>query len=351
MLELCGLKGHRVGGARDLADARELHRERGRRDVGRRAGADGRGARRAPRAVRRRARARGGRSSAPLGARPRAICARLVRSAGRNAVARDESGPTRCAHPALGVRRDPGGTGVPLGHVGGGRSRGGRRAARRGETVRVAEGAIRRGARARERARSAVVSVPALAPGRSPRACAGSPPRPLLRRRPRCSRSPAVLGSRRERRSSRSSRSPSRAPRRGRRRRARALAPRGRSLLAVDLDASSADVEAIPTVAAADARPRLPAHARRRVVPSGPSPCSAGRRLLARVCARPRDRRRSTAARDRRCHASGSARASTIRVGEPLAGDPAAAVRAVAPLAGRTLPVRVASVGPRRRTS
>ena len=31
MLEACGLKGHRIGGARDLAEARELHRERRRR--------------------------------------------------------------------------------------------------------------------------------------------------------------------------------------------------------------------------------------------------------------------------------------------------------------------------------
>ena len=42
MLELCGLKGHRIGGARDLAQARELHRERGRRDERRLCRAHGR---------------------------------------------------------------------------------------------------------------------------------------------------------------------------------------------------------------------------------------------------------------------------------------------------------------------
>ena len=44
MLELCGLKGHRIGGAHDLAQARELHRERGRRDERGLRRADGRGA-------------------------------------------------------------------------------------------------------------------------------------------------------------------------------------------------------------------------------------------------------------------------------------------------------------------
>ena len=59
MIEECGLKGHRIGGAVDLAAPRELHRERGRRDVGRLPRADGRGAPARARAVRRRARARG----------------------------------------------------------------------------------------------------------------------------------------------------------------------------------------------------------------------------------------------------------------------------------------------------
>ena len=59
----------------DLAAARELHRERGRRDVGRRARADGRGAAARARAVRRRARARGAiprpaRAAAAVGERP-----------------------------------------------------------------------------------------------------------------------------------------------------------------------------------------------------------------------------------------------------------------------------------------
>ena len=44
MLELCGLKGHRIGGARDLAQARELHRERGWRDERRLCRAHGGGA-------------------------------------------------------------------------------------------------------------------------------------------------------------------------------------------------------------------------------------------------------------------------------------------------------------------
>ena len=37
LIEACGLKGHRIGGAVDLRAPRELHRERRRRDVGRRA--------------------------------------------------------------------------------------------------------------------------------------------------------------------------------------------------------------------------------------------------------------------------------------------------------------------------
>ena len=59
MLEACGLKGHRDRRRADLAEARELHRERGRRDDGRLPGADGRGPPPRARAVRRRARARG----------------------------------------------------------------------------------------------------------------------------------------------------------------------------------------------------------------------------------------------------------------------------------------------------
>ena len=59
MLELCGLKGHRIGGAADLAQARELHRERRRCDERRLHRADGRGAATRARAVRRGARARG----------------------------------------------------------------------------------------------------------------------------------------------------------------------------------------------------------------------------------------------------------------------------------------------------
>ena len=59
MLELCGLKGHRIGGARRLAEARELHRERRRSDDRRLPGADVRGAAASARGVRRRARARG----------------------------------------------------------------------------------------------------------------------------------------------------------------------------------------------------------------------------------------------------------------------------------------------------
>ena len=85
MLELCGLKGHRIGGAADLAEARELHRERGRRDDSRLPRADGRGPPPGARGVRRRARARGraarrhrarltsdGSPAAPIGARRQA---------------------------------------------------------------------------------------------------------------------------------------------------------------------------------------------------------------------------------------------------------------------------------------
>ena len=122
-------RGVRAQGTRDrrrvdLADARELHRERGRRDDRRRARADGRGAPPRPRAVRRRARARG-----------------------RSCSARSRS------------RR---------------KGRGG------GETRDVAGGrGSRNRSRPRARAATAVAPVPARRGGRSPRAVPVRPLRPL----------------------------------------------------------------------------------------------------------------------------------------------------------------------------
>ncbi len=59
MLEACGLKGHRIGGAQISPKHAELHRERRRRPDGGRGRAHGRGAAPCPRAVRRRVAARG----------------------------------------------------------------------------------------------------------------------------------------------------------------------------------------------------------------------------------------------------------------------------------------------------
>ena len=96
LIEECGLKGHRIGGARDLRAARELHRERGRRDVGRRARADGRGAPAGARAVRGRARARG---ALPRPARAAAAVGERGRRGEQGCVARPGErprAPRRC---------------------------------------------------------------------------------------------------------------------------------------------------------------------------------------------------------------------------------------------------------------
>ena len=83
MLEACGLRGHRIGGAQYLAAARELHRERRRRTSGGRSRADGRGPAASARGVRGRARARG-----------RAIARRARSLPGRRRAAGRASAPT-----------------------------------------------------------------------------------------------------------------------------------------------------------------------------------------------------------------------------------------------------------------
>ena len=87
MLEECGLKGHRTRRRRRLAEARELHRERGRRDDGGLPRAHGRGAAACARAVRSDPRARGRarrrhRASAARGRRT-SVLARRTPSHGR----------------------------------------------------------------------------------------------------------------------------------------------------------------------------------------------------------------------------------------------------------------------------
>ena len=95
MLDACGLKGYTVGGARISPTARELHRERGRRDRRGRDRAHGRGAAASPRAIRRRARARGG-------------AARRPQPAARRRAAMTRQPPVRRARRAQGARLAPG---------------------------------------------------------------------------------------------------------------------------------------------------------------------------------------------------------------------------------------------------
>ena len=99
MLEACGLKGFRIGGAQISPEARQLHRERRRRHDRRRAGADGRGAAPGARAVRRRA--------APRGAAPRRDRGAGGVGAGRRAPNEASCRPVREASPVLGRRRRP----------------------------------------------------------------------------------------------------------------------------------------------------------------------------------------------------------------------------------------------------
>ena len=129
MLERCGLRGHRIGGRDDLPAPRELHRERRRRDERRLPRADDRGPATRTRAVRRRARARGG----ALG--PGVVCPTgLTRERGRR---RATAGPRSARRPGRAQNSAP--------------------VAQRGRAGRTD--------RPRARAASVVVPLPRTAPG------------------------------------------------------------------------------------------------------------------------------------------------------------------------------------------
>jgi cell division protein FtsQ len=118
----------------------------------------------------------------------------------------------------------------------------------------------------------------------------------------------------------------------------------GRSLLSLDVPGLEARIEAIPTVADATIDRAFPHRLVVSVVPERPVAvlrqgadswlASAGGRVVATL---PRGTRPELPR-------VWLGRGATPAVGGALAGDAAAAVRAVAPLAGSSLPVRVASV-------
>jgi cell division protein FtsQ len=119
---------------------------------------------------------------------------------------------------------------------------------------------------------------------------------------------------------------------------------RGRSLLAVDVERLRARVEAVPSVASAEFDRAFPHTLAVRVVPE--RPVAVLRQGADSWLASARGRVMGTLERGARpaLPRVWLGQSVAIRVGGLLSGDPAAAVRAVAPLADRTLPVRVASV-------
>ena len=248
MIEACGLKGHRIGGARDLAAPRELHREHRRRDERRRARADGRGAPARARAVRRRARARGrflgASSSRAVGGDPGGeLSSCLIRSTARHRVPRRRA-PRRspCARSPASRR--------PISVHGGGR-RAAKRAAlpRRGSpgARQPSPVAARRSAGRAVRPVARGLRAPARGRGRRLRRRA----RDLGLRGPQRSTCAAARrGARRGARGARAARwaEPARARRRRRHRR----------------------VGALPDVALGPLRPRVPAHAPVTVTPERP---------------------------------------------------------------------------------
>jgi cell division protein FtsQ len=121
-------------------------------------------------------------------------------------------------------------------------------------------------------------------------------------------------------------------------------ATEGRSLLALDLPSLEGRLEAIPTVADATLDRAFPHRLAVVVVPE--RPVAVLRQGADSWLASARGRVVATLVRGARptLPRIWLGRGATPRVGVVLAGDPAAAVRAVAPLAGSSLPVRVASV-------
>jgi cell division protein FtsQ len=126
--------------------------------------------------------------------------------------------------------------------------------------------------------------------------------------------------------------------------RAALAATEGRSLLMLDLPSLEGRLEAIPTVADATLDRAFPHRLAVAVVPE--RPVAVLRQGADAWLASARGRVISTLVRGARpgLPRVWLGRGATPRVGAALAGDPAAAVRAVAPLAGSSLPVRAASV-------
>ena len=212
MLEACGLKGHRDRRRADLAQARELHRERGRGADRGRDRADGGGAAARPRAVRRRAAARG----------------RVPRRA-RAAAARVGARPASGERGRVARRRRPAKARAPRARAASSRCR--------GEPLPALPRSL---ASLRRAARS-----------RSASASSRSPPAPMPSRAQTSAFAISTL-------------EVDGAPAAVQQQVRRALAPfLGTNLLALDGAALERRAEALPTVVSSRLRPRLPAHAPR----------------------------------------------------------------------------------------
>ena len=300
-------KGYRVGGALISPEARELHRERGRRDDGRLSRADGRGP--PPRA----------RGSTASSSSTRWCCSATIAasqhgSIGGHALQQDFRTSSAAAKPVLvasGGRVERGSRSARARRASSSRCRDGSPA-----SASISHGSCRRAARSPSRSSSLQARCSrGTAPGRrasSPCARSTSPARP--------------------------------APVRAQVRHALADA-RGSSLLKVDLDRRAAGGRGARRPCRA-----LASTARTRtrfassIVPERPVAVvrqGADSYLVARAAG---SWPTSSAAGTRRSRASGSTGASRSRLGATADGDLRTAVAAVAPLAGSHFPGRVSSV-------